>query len=67
LAFRGETPSRRIAMIWRKSSAMTPFFKKLAEIFKELPPKLFNGKGAAIAGSVAAITKPVKKTVPQRR
>lgn len=61
LAFRGEAPSRRIAMMWRKSSAMTPFFNKFAAIFKELPPKLFDGKGAVIAGSVSTIPKTAKK------
>ena len=67
LAFRGETPSRRIAMVWRKSSAMTPFFKNLAAIFKELPSKLFNAKGAAIAGSVTAMKRPARKTASRRR
>jgi LysR family transcriptional regulator, hydrogen peroxide-inducible genes activator len=67
LAFRGNTPSRKIAMIWRKSSAMTPFFKNLAAIFKELPSKLFDAKGAVIAGSVTAIKRPATKTMSRRR
>jgi len=47
LAFRGEAPSRRIAMVWRKSSAMGAFLKKLAAIFQELPPELFDARAAA--------------------
>ena len=42
LPFRGEAPSRRIAMIWRKSSAMTGFLKKVAATLRELPPKLLD-------------------------
>lgn len=67
LAFRGDTPSRKIAMVWRKSSAMTPFFKHFAAIFKELPSKLFDAKGAVTAGSVTAIKRPAQKTASRRR
>ncbi len=67
LAFRGEAPSRKIAMMWRKSSAMTPFFEKFASIFKELPAKLFDGKGAVIAGSVTTIPNVAKKKPLRRR
>ena len=52
LAFRGDAPSRRIAMIWRRSSAVSPFLEKFALIFKELPPKLFDAR------AVAAMTQP---------
>src|SRR5512142_3314481 len=45
LAFRGDAPSRRIAMIWRKSSAMAGFLKKLAEVIRELPPELLDARG----------------------
>lgn len=33
IEFRGHAPSRRIAMVWRKSSAMAPFLKRLADLF----------------------------------
>jgi LysR family hydrogen peroxide-inducible transcriptional activator len=33
IEFRGHPPSRRIAMVWRRSSAMAPFLKRLAELF----------------------------------
>lgn len=40
--FRGEVPSRRIAMFWRKSSALAPFLRKFAAVFRELPHSLFD-------------------------
>ena len=40
--FRGDAPSRRIAMLWRKSSALAPFLKKIAQVFHELPQALFD-------------------------
>jgi len=42
LQFRGEAPSRRIAMLWRKSSALAPFLKKLAGVFRDLPRSLLD-------------------------
>lgn len=42
LDFQGDDrPSRRIAMVWRRSSAMTGFLEQLAEQFKRLPEALF--------------------------
>jgi len=42
LPFRGTPPSRRIAMVWRKSSAMAAFLKKLAAILRDLPRALLD-------------------------
>jgi len=53
LAFRGDAPSRRIAMIWRKSSAMTGFLKKLAGVIRELPHALLDARTATAAGATA--------------
>ena len=33
IEFRGHAPSRRMAMVWRKSSALAPFLERLAELF----------------------------------
>ncbi len=61
LAFRGDAPSRRIAMIWRKSSAMTPFFHAFALIFRQLPRALFEAKSsAALANAGPARKSPHK-------
>lgn len=45
IAFEAPAPSRRIAMLWRKSSAMTPFFEALAGIVRDLPADLFHPQG----------------------
>jgi len=45
--FRGRAPSRRIAMVWRKSSALAPFLKRLAQVFRELPRELLDAHSAA--------------------
>jgi LysR family hydrogen peroxide-inducible transcriptional activator len=42
LAFRGNAPSRRIAMFWRKSSALARFLKKFAAVWRELPRELLD-------------------------
>jgi LysR family hydrogen peroxide-inducible transcriptional activator len=42
LSFSDSTPSRRIAMAWRKSSAMAAFLQQLAQVFRELPAELFT-------------------------
>src|SRR4051812_24227728 len=44
LPFRGDAPSRRIAMIWRKSSAMSGFLKTLASVLRELPSGLLDAR-----------------------
>ena len=40
LPFRDPQPNRRIAMAWRRSSAMAGFLMQLAGEFKRLPPEL---------------------------
>ena len=41
LGFSDSHPSRQIAMLWRKSSAMTAFLSELSKVFCELPADLF--------------------------
>ena len=41
LEFSDKTPSRRIAMAWRRSSAMDGFLRQLAQLFQALPDALF--------------------------
>lgn len=48
IEFEAPVPSRRIAMLWRKSSAMTPFFEALAAVIRDVPAELFNTHGFAI-------------------
>ncbi|MEO6969107.1 MAG: DNA-binding transcriptional regulator OxyR [Rhodanobacteraceae bacterium] len=40
--FHGRAPRRRIAMLWRRSSALAPFLKNLARIFRKIPLELFD-------------------------
>lgn len=47
LTFEDSQPSRRIAMVWRKSSAMAGLLHGLADVFRSLPDELFT-TGAAI-------------------
>ncbi|MDQ3288400.1 MAG: LysR substrate-binding domain-containing protein [Pseudomonadota bacterium] len=42
LPFRGKPPFRRIAMVWRRSSAMSGFLQSLATGFRALPPSLLK-------------------------
>ena len=58
LQFRGDVPSRRIAMIWRKSSAMAVFLKKLAAVLRALPQGLLDARVAAKHSFPASATRP---------
>ncbi len=40
LPFRGESPHRRIALVWRKSSAMSPLLERMTATLRQLPPAL---------------------------
>jgi len=40
IEFASHPPSRRVAMVWRKSSALGPFLLRLAENFQNLPESL---------------------------
>jgi LysR family hydrogen peroxide-inducible transcriptional activator len=42
-------PNRRIAMLWRKSSAMTGFLVQLAGVIRELPKELFDPRDVIAA------------------
>lgn len=49
LGFRDASPSRRIAMVWRRSSAMGGFLQQLAQVFRTLPADLFAARPDAAA------------------
>lgn len=42
LAFNHPPPSRRLAMVWRKTSAMGDFLHQLAAVLRDLPPGLLD-------------------------
>lgn len=66
LQFRGHTPSRRIAMVWRKSSALAAFLKKLSGIFQALPQNLLDARDAVAHASHPA-SKPTRRAPSQSR
>ncbi|HUH30382.1 MAG TPA: LysR substrate-binding domain-containing protein [Rhodanobacter sp.] len=57
--FAGHAPSRRIAMVWRKSTSMATFLHRLTKVFRDLPAALFvPGLSPAKSGSRIRPTKP---------
>lgn len=53
LPFRDPPPSRRLALVWRRSSAMAAFLRELAGELRDLPPGLL-ALPAAVAETPAA-------------
>lgn len=45
--FRDSSPSRRIALVWRKSSAMSAFLESIAEVVRSLPRGLLGTRPQA--------------------
>jgi LysR family hydrogen peroxide-inducible transcriptional activator len=43
--FRNPAPSRKLALVWRRSSALSGFLHKLAATLRELPPGLLDVPG----------------------
>ena len=46
LRFSDHPPSRRIAMVWRRSTAFAPFLKRLAKVLAQVPKPLLAGLAA---------------------
>jgi LysR family hydrogen peroxide-inducible transcriptional activator len=42
LNFKSPPPTRRLAMVWRRSSAMTVFLQQLAALLRDLPKQLLQ-------------------------
>jgi LysR family hydrogen peroxide-inducible transcriptional activator len=47
LPFTGRAPSRRIALAWRKTTALAPFLQQLAKVIRDLPAGLLDPNLAA--------------------
>jgi LysR family hydrogen peroxide-inducible transcriptional activator len=67
IEFKGHAPSRRIAMVWRKSSAMHAFLQRLAEVFRELPAELLDAHSAASPVASAPKTRRDRKPAATSR
>ncbi|WP_447585265.1 LysR substrate-binding domain-containing protein [Pseudoxanthomonas mexicana] len=64
LGFSDSHPSRRIAMVWRKSSAMSGFLQVFAQVFRELPPGLFQ-PDAPVPATPTADVAPLAPSPPR--
>lgn len=62
LSFKDPPPTRRLAMVWRRSSAMGPFLHQLASVLRDIPPRLLQAPAPAPRRRPAA-----KKSAPGRR
>ena len=49
LNFKAPPPTRRVAMVWRKSSAMGVFLHQFAAVLRELPPDLLKAPVPSLA------------------
>ncbi|MEO9077964.1 MAG: DNA-binding transcriptional regulator OxyR, partial [Rhodanobacter sp.] len=65
IEFKGHPPSRRIAMVWRKSSAMNGFLKRLADVLRQLPSELLDAHPAATPTMPATQTPMARKRAPR--
>ena len=63
LPFRNPPPSRRLALVWRKSSAMSEFLQQLAQVFRDLPPGLLEPDAPAHAAG-ASVSRPPEPSRP---
>jgi LysR family hydrogen peroxide-inducible transcriptional activator len=61
LGFSDSHPSRQIAMVWRKSSAMNDFLLELANVFRELPPGLFEPDAPFVSAQAARDRAPTSR------
>jgi len=66
LPFRERGPSRRVAMVWRKRSAMSGFLEKLAGTIKALPPGLLDARKAATSAGAASAPAPARGPAKRR-
>jgi LysR family hydrogen peroxide-inducible transcriptional activator len=62
LNFKNPPPTRRVAMVWRKSSAMGAFLRQLAEVLRALPPDLLRAPIAKATAVPPAALPAQKKT-----
>ncbi len=62
LSFKAPPPTRRLAMVWRRSSAMGPFLHDLAGILRAIPPRLLQAPTAP-----PGRTSMTKKRLPGKR
>ena len=62
LGFSDSHPSRQIAMLWRRSSAVGGFLLELSKVFSELPASLFAYSPGNTAGLAIPVPKAARRT-----
>lgn len=67
LPFKDATPSRRIALVWRKSSAQGPFLKEVAGVLREVPREFLGTRGLAHGVSPAPVARRKAKASGEAR
>jgi len=63
--FRNPPPSRRLALVWRRSSARSAFLRELATVLRDVPAALLRAPAAAAA--LAPLPRAPRKAPPARR
>jgi LysR family transcriptional regulator, hydrogen peroxide-inducible genes activator len=53
--FRDEAPSRRIALVWRRSSGNVAFLAKLAALLRDLPKGLLDPRATKVRGETGVM------------
>ncbi len=66
LPFQGDAPHRRIAMVWRRSSAMSGFLQQLAGELRKLPQALLLPPDAPVASPAGRKRASAKRASPKR-
>ena len=64
--FRTPAPSRRIAMAWRRSSAMAGFLRQLAQVLRALPEGLLSPPESAAPANTGATDETAGKPAAKR-
>lgn len=65
LEFAGRAPSRRVALVWRKSSSLGVFLERFAEVIRSLPAELLQPRLGEPAHASAG-TNPVRDKPAQQ-
>lgn len=65
LGFSDSKPSRQIAMVWRRSSAMGAFLQQLAQLFRELPEGLLGPAPEAVVAAPVARARRAARKAPR--
>lgn len=66
LSFKAPPPTRQVAMVWRKSSAMGTFLQNFAAVLRELPPDLLKAPVARLLATPGKLAPAGERVTKQR-